>query len=209
MFTKYTRKPKAVKKPRYTSDTLIYESFYVALRNSLVVALAPVIVFLFLAAVEDYPMNLPFLRSIATVTEMAFIVSFFVNFLYYVYFIKVRKTVSCALVLFISCGLAFTIFLSDLKNMLSDEYQAVIVAIWFVLLAVIIIVNKMGRWPNDDSRYDQESWLYRHELAEGREDEDDEIDPEDKYTHSYILEEPEDEYDDEEDEENESNPVNY
>jgi hypothetical protein len=185
-------------KRRYTSDTLVYESFYIALRNALVVAFAPIMVFLFLAAVEDYPLNMPFLHTLWTMTEMAFIIGFFVNFLYYVYFIKISRIWSCIAILVISCGLAFIMFSDDLKNVMSDEFQAIVVVGWFLLLAVIMVVEKFGMGPKNENRYETESWLYRHELAASGDEEEDE-DPEDKYTHRYIDPVPED-YDDEDEE---------
>ncbi len=190
-------------KRRYTSDTLVYESFYIALRNALVVALAPIGVFMFLAAVEDYPLNMPFLHTIWTMTEMAFIIGFFVNFLYYVYFIKISKIWSCLIILLVSCGLAFSILSDDLQNVMGNESQAIVVVGWFLLLAVIMLVNKFGMGPKSESQYETESWLYRHELASSTEEEEYE-DPEDKYTHRYVDPVLED-YDDEDDEED--NPL--
>jgi hypothetical protein len=171
---------------RYSSDMLIYEAFYVSLRNALVVALVPLAVFALLIAIEDYPRPEKFISTTATMMEIAFAISFFVNFLYYVYFIRLRRFYACLVTVILSCVIVFAIFFSELKNTLTDTHQTIIVASWFVLLGVIIIVNKIGHFPDRESRYDHESWLYRHELADGKEEEIDTSDPEDKYMHRYI-----------------------
>lgn len=185
-----------IPKRRYTVDNLVYESFYVALRNSLIIAVAPVLLFLFLAAVEKYPMNDDFLQTIFMLTQTTFIISFFVNFLYYVYFIKLRKVYAVSITVLISCWLAFTIFCSDYADTLSNVHQALILICWFLLLALIILFNKVTAGRDHETRYDHESWLYRHELASSRSEEEEELDPEDLYTHRYV-EDPDDRDDDE------------
>jgi hypothetical protein len=176
------------KKParrRYNTDLLIYEAFYVSLRNSLIVALAPLLVFGFLIAVEDYQKPERFISSVTTIMEIIFGLSFFINFLYYVYFIRLRKLYACLLTLLLSCAIVGAIFFTDLENAMSDAHQAIYVTSWFVLLAVIIIVNKIGHFPDKGGRYDHESWLYRHELANAKEDEE-ESDHEAGYLHTYV-----------------------
>lgn len=190
---------------RYNTDLLVYEAFYVSLRNALIVGLVPFLVFLFLSAVEEFRMTEGFLSTIITMTEIAFVISFFINFLYYVYFIKVRRSYACSLSVLISVSIAFIIFFSDLKNVLNNTQQSVIVICWFLLLGIIMIVNKNGNWPNKESQYENESWLYRHELAAAHaEKEQAVIDPEDQYMHKYVerpanhlMEDPEDDQEEE------------
>lgn len=172
-------------KRRYNTDLLVYEAFYVSLRNALIVALAPLGVLLFLSAVEEFRMTEKFFSTLVTMTEIVFVIGFFINFLYYVYFIRIRRLYAFLLSIAISCGIAVLIFFSDLEKVLSDSEQAILLAAWFLLLAVIITVNKIGHWPDKDSRYENESWLYRHELAETRTEEKDH-DPEDGYMHRYV-----------------------
>lgn len=172
-------------KRRYSTDLLVYEAFYVALRNALVVALVPFGVFLFLSAVEEFRMTENFLSTIITMTEIAFVIAFFINFLYYVYFIRVKRIYAFMLSIAISLCIAFLIFFSELENALSNIQQATILISWFLLMAIIMIANKMGSWPNNESRYENESWLYRHELAEAKHDEKDH-DPEEGYLHRYV-----------------------
>lgn len=171
---------------RYTSELLIYEAFYVSLRNALFVGLGPLFVFLFLAAVEDFRMTDGFLSTIITITEITFVIAFFINFLYYVYFIKLRKVISFLLTLVASIAITGAIFFSDLKDTLPDTHQAIILTSWFLLLAVIMIVNKIGNWPNKESGYETESWLYRHALADAPPEKEDKSEPEDRYMHRYV-----------------------
>jgi hypothetical protein len=181
---------------RYNTDLLIYEAFYVSLRNSLIVALAPLAVFGFLIAIENYPKPEKFWSTVTTMMEIVFMFGFFINFLYYVYFIRLRKLYAFLLMVVLSCGIVAAIFFTDLEDVLSDAHQAVIVTSWFALLAVIFVVNKIGHFPDKESRYDHESWLYRHELAETH-DEEEEADHEDGYLHTYIELPPEPPEDDE------------
>lgn len=171
---------------RYNTDLLVYEAFYVALRNALIVALAPLGVFLFLAAVEEFRMTEGFLSTLVTMTEIAFAIAFFINFLYYVYFIKLRRLYACLLSVGISVGLAVAIFFSELQNILSNTQQAVIMVTWLFLLAIIMIVNKIGHGPDKETQYEHESWLYRHALAEAPPEEEERGDPEDRYMHRYV-----------------------
>lgn len=172
---------------RYNTDLLVYEAFYVSLRNALIIALVPLGVFLFLSAVEEYPMTENFLSTLITMTEIAFAIGFFINFLYYVYFIKIRRLYACLLSVAISVGISAAIFFSELEKVLNNTQQTVILVCWFLLLAIIVIVNKIGRWPNNESQYEADSWLYRHALADApREKEEKEQDPEDRYMHRYV-----------------------
>ncbi|MDB5477598.1 MAG: hypothetical protein JWM96_93 [Alphaproteobacteria bacterium] len=180
------RKPK--KRSRYNADRLLYEAFYVALRNSMIVSILPIGLFLFLCAIEDYDMNRGFMAGVLSVIQVVFIISFFINFFYYVFFIRLRKIYSYVLVLAISCGLTFAIFFSDYRDILGNPHQALIVSVWFVLLGVIIIVNRTGDWPGDkETKYEKDTWLYRHALAANpQDDEEDTEDPEDRYNHKYV-----------------------
>jgi len=170
---------------RYNTDLLVYEAFYVSLRNALIVALAPFFVFIFLSAVEEFRMTENFFSTIVTMTEIAFVIGFFINFLYYVYFIKIRRLYACLMTVAISVGIAFAIFFSDFEKALNNMQQSIILICWFLLLAVIIIVNKIGNWPNKDSQYETESWLYRHALVDAPNEEKDH-DPEEGYLHRYV-----------------------
>jgi len=170
---------------RYNTDLLVYEAFYVSLRNALIVALAPLGVFLFLSAVEEFRMTENFLSTIVTMTEIIFVLGFFINFLYYVYLIKIRRVYACLISVAVSLGIAVAIFFSEMEEVLSNTQQSVILISWFLLLAVIMIVNKIGSWPNKESQYENESWLYRHELAEAKHEERDH-DPEEGYLHRYV-----------------------
>lgn len=182
----------ANKKPaqrRYTSDNLIYEAFYVALRNSLIVAVVPMAIFILLSAIENYSMTGIVLESVTTLVEVIFILSFFINFLYYVYFIRFKRIYALTLTLVVSCALAFMIFFSNYQTLIRHEHEALVFGCWFLLVAIILVVNKAGFKTEfeEDSRYDEESWLYKHELADGKHDEIElEIDPEEKYSHKYI-----------------------
>ena len=161
-----------MKKPRrrYTHDTLLYESFYLSIVNSLIVALAPLGIFIFCAAVEDYPMNKAFWLSTFSMTQMVFIVSFFVNFLYYIYFIRARKLFNYALAVVVSCSVAFVFILGTYSSVMGDEHNFTIIISWFVLLGMILLGHKTGWLGNKDAKYERESWLYRYEMLESDED---------------------------------------
>ena len=180
--------PRNTPRRRYTADNLVYEAFYVALRNSLIVAFTPVAVFIFMAAVLNYSMPESLMDSIVGLVEIIFVLSFFINFLYYVFFIRIRRIYSAIFTVLASCGLAFLIFFSQYKDIVTTEHEAIIFGCWFLLLATILIVNKFGFWSEvGDDRYDQESWLYKHELAKGQNiDDEPELDPEARYRHKYI-----------------------
>jgi magnesium-transporting ATPase (P-type) len=160
-----------MKKPRrYTHDTLLYESFYVSIINSLFVALAPLGIFIFLAAVEDYPMNKGFWLSTLSMAQMIFAVSFFVNFFYYVYFIRARKLFNYLLAVIVSCSIIFALYYGDYQDLLNDEYNGVVLLSWFSLLVMILIGHKTGWLGNKDAKYERESWMYRHDMLDGEED---------------------------------------
>lgn len=181
---------KSMKKPshrRYTHDTLLYESFYVSIVNSLIVALAPLGIFILTAAIEEFPMNKVFWLSTFTVTQMVFIISFFVNFLYYAYFVRARKMFNYLLALVTTCSLAFMVFFSEYGLLFSNEHNITIVASWFVLLAMILIGHRTGWLGIGEQKYENETWLYKHQVAEdGGDDAGDIPDPVEQYTHKYI-----------------------
>jgi hypothetical protein len=177
---------------RYTHDNLVYESFYTAIFNSLFVALAPALVFLICAIADNIPVTFDGLSSFLGLTHLVFMVSFFVNFLYYVYFVrKHHRLLSYFAAVVITAGGGFFLFSDEYGAMFSETANAVIVMTWFLILVMLMIAHRIGAFSDGDrdARYEEESWLYKHTLARagGTADDAGEVSIEDVYTpHKYI-----------------------
>ncbi len=174
---------------RYTHDNLIYESFYKAIFNSLFVALAPALVFLIGVIVDDTPLTFIGLAPFLGLTHLVFMVSFFVNFFYYVYFVRRRqRLLSYFAAVAVTAGGGFVLFSDTFNGMFSNTGNAVIMMTWFLILVMLMIAHRIGAFDKGrETRYEEESWLYRHTLARAGGVEETEISIEDVYTpHRYI-----------------------
>jgi hypothetical protein len=175
------------RKRRYTRDHLIYESFYVSIVNALVVSLAPLGIFVMLAAIENYAMNKAFWLSTFSMTQFIFIIAFFINFFYYAFFIRARKFFTYSLAIVLSALLGMMTFLSDIGAAITDIHQAAIIVSWFTLLVMMLVANRIGLRDHQVGKYDHQSWLLKHELAEnGEAVDDDDHDLAGDYVHRYI-----------------------
>lgn len=156
---------------RYTRDMLLYESLYAAIVNALVVSVAPLLVFIYAGAVENFPMTRGTLLAAVAVVHMVFVTAFFANFLYYAWFVRKRHVWSYLAAVLGTAGLGFVLFFSDLAPVLSRLDHAVAVVSWFVLLAVILVANRLGFFMRtQDKKYEDEAWLYKHALIHGGDD---------------------------------------
>ena len=175
---------------RYTNDNLIYESFYAAIFNSLFVALAPTLVFLIGAMMDDRPFHPAGLMPFLGLTHLVFMASFFVNFFYYIYFVRRRhRLLSYFAAVAITAGGGFLLFSDQFGRMFSNTGNAVIMMTWFLILIMLMIAHRIGTFSRDkaDTRYEEESWLYKHTLARAGGVEETEVSIADVYTpHKYI-----------------------
>jgi hypothetical protein len=174
---------------RYTRDMLLYEALYAAIVNALLVSVAPLLVFLYAGAVENFPMTRATLLAAVAIVHMVFLVAFFANFFYYAWFVHRRHIWSyLAAVLGTAC-VGFTLFFSDLSAAFTRLDHAVALVSWVTLLAVILVANRFGFFLRTrDKRYEDEAWLYKHALIHGADDRrDDTVTIQDVYTpHRYI-----------------------